>query len=160
LNAGGGLDGGGDAPGGGNQQAGKDPDAPLFDMPNYYLNMERRACKNYVFICQNLLGNGSKWYAIAPENERKLFNAAGDVLDLVMEKSDVGLVDLGKSSETDKDRKRDAREDVASEDKKGPAKGAAWEMVKLLESSGKKLKDLVAVRQNGDANAPPAAAEK
>jgi len=33
-------------------------------------------------------------------------------------------------------------------------------MVKLLESSGKKLKDLVAVRQNGDANAPPAAAEK
>ncbi len=159
MNAGGGLDGGGDAPGGGNQQAGKDPDAPLFDMPNYYLNMERRACKNYVFICQNLLGNGSKWYAIAPENERKLFNAAGDVLGRVMEKSDVGLVDLGKS-DTDKDRKRDAREDVASEDKKGPVKGAAWEMLKLLESSGKKLKDLVADRQNADANAPPAAAEK
>ena len=76
-----------------------------------------------------------------------------------MEKSDVGLVDLGKS-DTDKDRKRDAREDVASEDKKGPVKGAAWEMLKLLESSGKKLKDLVADRQNAEANAPPATAEK
>ncbi len=160
MNAGGGLDGGGDAPaGGGNEQAGKDPDAPLFDMPNYYLNMERRACKNYVFICQNLLGNGSNWYELAPENERKLFTAAGKVLGGVMEKSDVGLVDLGKS-ETDKDRNRDARENVASEDKKGPAKGAAWEMVKLLESSGKKLKDLVAERQNADANAPPGAAQK
>ena len=159
MNAGGGLDGGGEAPGGGNEQAGKDPDAPLFDMPNYYLNQERRACKNYVFVCQNLLANGSKWYAIAQDNDRKLFDAADDVLDRVMEKSDVGLVDLSKS-DTDKDRRRDAREDVSSEDKKGPAKGAAWEMVKLLDSSGKKLKDLVADRQNADGNAPPAAAAK
>jgi len=159
MNAGGGLDGGGETGGGGNQQAGSDPDAPLFDMPNYYLNMERRACKNYVFICQNLLVNGGKWYAIAPDQDRKLFDAAGDVLESVMEKSDVGLVDLSKS-DSDKDRKKDAREDVDSGDKKAAAKGAAWEMVKLFESSGKKLKDLVADRQNAAGNAPPAAAEK
>lgn len=156
MNAGGGLDGGGEAPGGGNEQAGKDPDAPLFDMPNYYLNMERRSCKNYVFVCQNLLDDAGKWYKIAPESERDLFKKVNDVLDRVMEKSDVGLVDLGKS-DSDKDRRRDAREDVAPEDKKGPAKGAAWEMVKLLETSGKKLKDLVIDRPNAAANAPPAA---
>jgi hypothetical protein len=165
MNAGGGLDGGGDAPGGGGQQSGNGPDVPLFDMPNYYLNTERRACKNYVFICQNLLGNVGKWYAIASEDERKLFTAAGEVLGDVMEKSDVGLIDLSKS-ETDRDRNRDprenrdARENVAPQVKKGPAKGAAWEMVKLFESSGKKLKDLVANQQNAGANAPPGAAEK
>lgn len=155
-NAGGGLDGGNDEPAGGSSQAGKDPNAPVFDMPNYYLNAERRACKNYVFVCQNLFSKNGKWYSFAADSERGLIDNANRLLDDVMDKSDVGLVDLGKS-DSGKKSGTDAREELANKDEEGPSKGAAMEMIRLFETTGKKLKDLVTAQPKpAGENAAPA----
>ena len=73
--------------------------------------------------------------------------------------SDVGLVDLGKADGSKKGA-GDARESVERDEKKGPAKGAAWEMIKLFESSGKKLKEMLADRQNAEAAGGAPAGQK
>lgn len=150
----GGLDGGNEDS---SQQSQADPNAPVFDMPNYYLNVERRACKNYVFVCQNLFSRTGKWYPLATDTERSFVDKARAVLDEVMEKSDVGLVDLSKDSEGAK--ATDAREKLGVDSGSGPRKGVTFEMVKLFETAGKKLKDLVSAQQKPAAeNAPPGAA--
>ena len=150
----GGLDGGNEDSG---QQNQADPNAPVFDMPNYYLNVERRACKNYVFVCQNLFSRTGTWYPLATDAERSFVDKARAVLDEVMDKSDVGLVDLSKAEDAPKET--DAREKLGVDSDKGPRKGATFEMVKLFETAGRKLKDLVAPQQKPAAeNAPPGAA--
>lgn len=151
----GGLDGGGEGDSG--QQDKADPNAPVFDMPNYYLNVERRACKNYVFVCQNLFSRTGKWYALATDAERSFVDKTRVVLDEVMEKSDLGLVDVNKDENEKKET--DAREKVGVDSQQGPRKGVTFEMLKLFETAGKKLKDLVNAQQKPAAeNAPPGAA--
>ncbi len=138
----GGLEGGNDE---GSQQAKEDPNAPVFDMPNYYLNVERRACKNYVFVCQKFFSKNGKFYSLAQGPERSFIDKASGVLDEVMAKSDMGLVDLAKTDESGKPT--DAREKLGGDTQDGPRKGTTWEMVRLFETSGKKLKDFVAEQQ-------------
>lgn len=147
----GGLDGGD----GETEQKKSDGKTAFFDMPNYYLNVERRACKNYVFVCQNLFSRTGKFYPLATDNERSFIDKSRTVLDEVMDKADIGLVDLGKSQE-DGDRGA-ARETVGEvEAQSGPPKGVAWELVKLFETAGKKLKDLVSAEQKPAAPNVPA----
>lgn len=149
----GGLDGG-DAPAGGGG-SGSAADGPVFEMPNYYLNLQRRTCKNYIFVGQNVFAKTGKLYQLGIDAERLLMDESLKVFNNVMEKSDQGLVDLSK---TESKKDDDKRERVGTGVVAGPKRPIVWEFMSLFTQAGEKLKSLVAAQKKeaGPEAEPPA----
>ena len=148
----GGADGGNEEGGGAGQSQG-DAGAPVFDMPNYYINMERRNCKSYTFACKTTLAKDGRLYVLGSDAEKKTIDKALKLLDRVLDKSDVGLVDIALKDKADgKQDNEKQRENISksSVENKGPKKSVAFEMIELFAKSGTELKDLVAANQNRD----------